>query len=169
MAKQYKIMVALNDTIESWDAVDAAIQLCTHFAPDAYRLLLVYVVALNPVQSLPYLDHLDRAYNIEIIENAQKEVDACKNHLLKCYSGKVNYEFVQVEGEGETGPVIAQYLAESHADLNMLVLGSRNLTGVKKLLQGSVSEYLMHHVTCPVLIVKDKEDTKHVHSPTKNQ
>mgnify|MGYP000436062324 CR=1 FL=1 len=39
-------------------------------------------------------------------------------------------------------------------DVDLLVMGSRGLGAVKRLLLGSVSEYVMHHATCSVLITR---------------
>ena len=60
------------------------------------------------------------------------------------YQGKVNYEFIQVEGEGEIGPLIKEYVDTERPDLSMLVVGTRLLRGVQKLFLGSVSDYLVH-------------------------
>lgn len=45
---------------------------------------------------------------------------------------------------------------ESAADLNadLIVLGSRGLGGFKRLMLGSVSDGVLHHAHCPVLIVR---------------
>lgn len=44
----------------------------------------------------------------------------------------MNYEFIEVEGEGETGPLIEEYINETHPDLDLLVVGTRNLGGLKR-------------------------------------
>ncbi len=54
--------------------------------------------------------------------------------------------------EGVVVDEILNYL-ESHPT-DLLVLGSRGLSSAKRLLIGSVSEALLHHVSCPVLIVR---------------
>lgn len=64
------------------------VNLCVNLKVD-YRLFIVFVVALNPKQSLPYIDHLEKAYNMEIQSNAERDVAQCKEFLHKKYAGKV--------------------------------------------------------------------------------
>ncbi len=52
-------------------------------------------------------------------------------------------------GEGEAGPTLIQ--ASVGADL--LVVGTRRLHGLARMIEGSVSQYVLRHATCPVLTV----------------
>ncbi|MCI4361140.1 MAG: universal stress protein, partial [Thermoplasmata archaeon] len=54
--------------------------------------------------------------------------------------------------EGVIVDEIIGHLEQSPADL--LVIGSRGLSTAKRLLLGSVSDAIVHHATCPVLIVR---------------
>lgn len=53
---------------------------------------------------------------------------------------------------GDTTQSILQYVGENGIDL--IVSGSRGLGGLRGLLQGSVSQKLTSHATCPVLTVR---------------
>lgn len=50
---------------------------------------------------------------------------------------------------GPPGPVLVD--AAAHAQL--LIVGTRDRTGVARLLSGSVSRYCLHHATCPVVAI----------------
>jgi nucleotide-binding universal stress UspA family protein len=53
---------------------------------------------------------------------------------------------------GEPSDSIVSYANENEADL--IVVGSRDISGLKRLLFGSVSEKVSHHSNIPVLIAK---------------
>ena len=59
---------------------------------------------------------------------------------------------VVVEASGPVWNAIVE-TAQAH-DVAMIVVGSRGLSGVKSLLLGSVSNGVVHHATCPTLVVR---------------
>ena len=81
-------------------------------------------------------------------------VKECQSYLER-YSGKVNYQFIKVEGEGEIGPLMEGYIKQQLPDLDMVYVGTRNNGPLKRWALGSVSDYLVHHLITPVCVVKD--------------
>ena len=53
---------------------------------------------------------------------------------------------------GDPAKMILTYSKESDADL--IVMGSRGLGAIKQIIMGSVSQYLVTHAECPVLVVR---------------
>lgn len=53
---------------------------------------------------------------------------------------------------GEIGPVLCEMAARHQADL--VVIGRRGLSGLAEALVGSVSNYVVHHAPCSVLVVQ---------------
>ena len=77
---------------------------------------------------------------------------------LSDYAQKAQNKGVQVEWQwefGEAGIWIRKMSETWQADL--IVLGRRGLSGLKKILLGSVSSYVVQHAACSVLIVPFKK------------
>lgn len=53
---------------------------------------------------------------------------------------------------GEAGPVVCDVAKQNQADL--ILIGRRGLSGLAEVLMGSVSNYVMHHASCSVLVVQ---------------
>lgn len=79
---------------------------------------------------------------------------------------KARFDAAQVTGtiraadsHGEEIPaVILRIAAEENSDL--IVMGTRGLSGVKRLLLGSVAESLLRSADRPVMLVRDTEEAK---------
>ncbi|HEU0193723.1 MAG TPA: universal stress protein [Gaiellales bacterium] len=57
-------------------------------------------------------------------------------------------EALEVQGQP------ADVLLEQGADVEMIVVGSRGLGGFRRLLLGSVSQQVVQHAACPVVVVR---------------
>ncbi|MEM1256003.1 MAG: universal stress protein [Leptolyngbyaceae cyanobacterium] len=76
-------------------------------------------------------------------------------HWLKGYVDKATDQNIPVQARcaiGHPGPLIRNLAQEWGADL--IILGRRGLGGVSEMLLGSVSNYVLHHVACSVLVVQ---------------
>ena len=58
--------------------------------------------------------------------------------------------------QGAPADEILQAAEELHADL--IIMGSRGWGQLKAMLLGSISEHVLHHATCPVLIARATEE-----------
>lgn len=58
--------------------------------------------------------------------------------------------------EGDPGGVICDFAGQLPADV--IVMGSRGRGGVKRALLGSVSDHVVRHAPCPVLITNASDD-----------
>jgi nucleotide-binding universal stress UspA family protein len=64
---------------------------------------------------------------------------------------------VEVEALTVTGQPADALLAQG-ADAELIVVGRRGLGGFRSLLLGSVSQQVVHHATCPVVVVQHPAD-----------
>lgn len=76
---------------------------------------------------------------------------------LRSHAARLHLPAEVVTRPGDPRSVVAGYVDEVGADL--LVVGSRGLSGLSKLLLGSVSSYLVTNVGCSVVVYRPaKED-----------
>lgn len=143
------ILVCVDDTEPSWKAIEFATKISTE---NGSKLQFVYFAGLNPVTKLPYLDNLEKAYNLEIHDESEaKTVLIAKKIKELC---NLPHTFELVEEEGETSQLIEAFVAANAID--MCIVGSRNNGIVKRFVLGSLSDYLVHHLMIPVCVVKSE-------------
>ena len=110
-------------------------------------------------QPFPYLGATGVPLSNLIANEPEKEqmdsVDYTPDHILS--DARVNlsdvlkdvdYELLQ----GQPANEICNYAKEN--DIDLIVIGNRGLSGLKKLVMGSVSDKVTHLAECPVLVVK---------------
>lgn len=86
-----------------------------------------------------------------IVESLVKKA----KEIIEDVKKKANSEGIKAEGivrEGEAFKIIADFARDERADV--IVMGSYGRTGIKRLLMGSVTEGVIGHSPCPVLVVK---------------
>ena len=86
-------------------------------------------------------------YSVECLQSL-------KHHTELACSAGVQADYQQVAGSA--GKTICQVAQQWGADL--IMLGHRGRIGFREFVLGSVSNYVMHHATCSVLIVKPDQD-----------
>ncbi|CAG8563875.1 9624_t:CDS:2 [Paraglomus occultum] len=157
----YKVVVAAENSPISHNAVNFAFDLCSRLSCP-FTLTVVYIIALNPSTNIPFLSNLEKANNLDIQLEAKETVAVLQKYLekFKTLTPRVNYTFVQSEGYGTVGENLTHYITVEHPDTNLLVIGSRDLEGLQKMILSSTSEYVSRHIKVPVVIVKphDKLD-----------
>jgi len=92
---------------------------------------------------------IDEIYK-KATEEATQRVREYQKKLEQYFDNKMECEMVV--GRGETRDEIVDYVESVKADL--LILGSRGLSALKRTFVGSTSDYCVHHCHCPVTIVK---------------
>ncbi|GJP43688.1 hypothetical protein CLOM_g3123 [Closterium sp. NIES-68] len=94
----------------------------------------------------------------DAIETLEQQSEAAARVIVEKYMKKCAVADLDCDWKiavGDEREVICREVMRVCADV--LIVGTRGLSPVKKALLGSVSEYCAHHSACPVIIVKAKE------------
>lgn len=77
--------------------------------------------------------------------------------LAQLVRGDVHREVMPADiAFGDPGAEIVGAAHRMHADC--IVMGSRGLTGIRRVMLGSVADHVLRHAPCPVLVVKEPAD-----------
>jgi len=132
------VLLATDLTAASSEATDRAIELCARLGA---RLLIVNVMDSMRLVGGGAHDRIDQARAeregilVEVVREA-RAAGAAAEFLI---------------WTGDPGNSLVAAAEAERAD--MLVVGSRDRRGAERMLLGSVSDHLVHHAGCPVLVV----------------
>ena len=145
-----KILVPLDGSEHSMHALEVAVQIAKKFDG---KITLVHVYSKVWPLVMPHTTIIPEASVIipKLIEAAREAGVG----ILADGEKKVKAKKVQVETllrEGHTVEEILKTAKEGEFDL--IVVGARGLSRIKEILLGSVSDGVMRHARCPVLVVK---------------
>ncbi len=128
-----RIGVAYDGSAESIRGIEAARGLAAQ-SGGTVRALMVVPIATIPYDE-PVRDRLPDAAKHLVDESSRRE------HGLTDVDGDIAY--------GQPGPELARF----SRDLDLLVVGSRRLGPMDRLIEGSTSDHLMRNAQCPLLVI----------------
>jgi len=123
------------------DSAKRALQRVVDFAGNADRILVVAAAESHARTGIAKGSHLDPSeveQRLGDLEEAQQ------------FFSERGIEAEAVEGQGDPGAVIV----EAAKDADLVVVGSRGLNPIERLLLGSVSSKVVHRAPCDVLVVR---------------
>jgi nucleotide-binding universal stress UspA family protein len=143
MPRIEKVLLATDGSPASEPASEQAIDLATQMG---CRLLVVSVLGASsrPSEAAPEAAPDSRA---SLTSKAQAIV-------AKAKASGVDASFLV--WEGEPGDAIVAAADAESADV--IVVGSHGRSGVSRFLIGSVSDYVVRHAHCPVMVVRGRTD-----------
>lgn len=133
-----KILVAFDGSKSSKKALDISIELAKKFDSS---IQLVSVIAQSDFAALK-----------NEVTSTEESVFYQKLQEKAIKSRKCEVEIKPVIVYGHPADGILEYVKSKNFDL--MVIGSRGLSGTQRIFLGSVSDELSHHSPCPVLIVR---------------
>ena len=131
--------------IDFSSASDEAIQTAIELARRPEEVHVVHVALVPDI--IPYAG--------EVIAPVAPErwLNLAKTHLDDYLKSRPQFAGVTSNVvEGDAGDRIAKFAAEAHADL--IVMSSHGYHGVKRFLLGSVTESVLRHSPCEILVLK---------------
>ncbi len=91
------------------------------------------------------------SFSDRIVEETIEELNTWLQSI-QTYAAEQGVQADYEYGIGEAGKLICDR-AEQY-DIDLIVIGRRGLSGFKEMLLGSVSNYVVHHAPCHVLVVQ---------------
>ncbi len=156
-----KILVALDHSPFCQTVFDEAIKYTQAFQGE---LMLVHVLSAGQAGSssspamplMPFPEYYPgiSASTVELLEKAWQEFENEGLSLLKQYINKAQDAGVEAEirqVNGAPGPSICKAAKDWGATL--IIMGRRGHKGLSELLIGSVSNHVLHHAPCSVLVI----------------
>ncbi len=144
-----KILLPTDGSASSLKAAEAAAEIAQRFEG---QILMLYV--FNPaIVPVPFtgLSGLPMGEGDDMGQYAHKVQSEIEEE-----TGKVLRDFgVEFKTRQELGHPVDRIVSVAHDEQSdLIVMGSRGLGSMKSLLLGSVSDGVLHHAHCPVLIVR---------------
>ena len=143
--EMHRITVAIDGSANGDQALRYAVDLATRYGAE---LTVVAVAPIHPV----YLSPTEPWVSAEVMQSEGEHYRALVDQAVKNAraAGLSNVTGVCLEGV-----IVDELLShlEAHPP-DLFVVGSRGLSTAKRLFIGSVSEALLHHVGCPILVVR---------------
>lgn len=141
-------LVAIDGAPSSEHVLEVACQLGGALG-GAAELHLVHAMPVVPPATASAIGALMTSN--ELLEAGRAILDQASAHAASRFGGRIAGHLVV----GDAAREITQLAASVGADLT--IVGTAGKTGVKRLALGSVSEKVVRHAGCPVLVVRPKD------------
>ncbi len=163
-----RILVAIDQSAASHRAFETALGMAKDLGAE---LILVHALDVFDIASPErprvlvnsYSMHLDRllreSYERQWAEFVDHYESLLRQKREEAWAADVVARYLQPYGR--PGPAICQAAKETRADL--IVVGSHGRKGFSEMILGSVSNYIMHHAPCSVMVIHP--DSQRNHTP----
>jgi len=133
------------------------------------RALYEALALLNTEDSLTMVFYLDNVASQEQVHRAQEHLE----HMTRLVSSVTkrlpssHFTTKLVRGPSDVKAGLCRAVEELQPDI--LIVGNNGTGGLKGLMMGSVSTYLVSHASCPVLVAKELEAEKKMRKEHTNE
>lgn len=148
MGKFLKILVPIDGSQPSMDAFEYAIEMAKKDGAGIIALTVNRIPLSSYGLATPE-GELQSSREKEIVMESEQRFEQLKQHAKQ---NNVELETELINSQMSIDGTIVEY-AESK-DIDLVIMGTRGRSGVKKLLLGSVASAVVTYSPCPVMIVK---------------
>ncbi|MDJ0730323.1 MAG: universal stress protein [Crocosphaera sp.] len=153
--KYQKILVALDNSPLGKKVFEEALSIAKY---NNAALMLLNCLPIETPSTAPYTSLYEGEFNdFSYLMREQLESQASETEKWLRNYGKIAIkQGISTEWDwkiGEPGRWVRDIAKDWPADL--IVIGRRGLTGVSEIFLGSVSNYIVHHAPCSVLVVQE--------------
>jgi nucleotide-binding universal stress UspA family protein len=152
-----RILVPLDGSEHSLRALEMAKQIAKEFG-GKITLIHVYSVAVRPIIVPEPSTFSPGGVSVITVEEASKVAEAVREagrRVLAEGEQKAKAEKVQVETMLVEGHAVQEIVrAAKEGKFDLIVIGAKGISRIRELLLGSVTDGVIHHAACPVLVVK---------------
>jgi nucleotide-binding universal stress UspA family protein len=156
------ILLAIDDSEFSRAATQALVQ---HLSPESTLVHVLHVMELDRMLPPAYDYARGTTYGPDVAahlhsgrHHAERIVGDASRHLQDAH-----FRTTPVVREGDPKRTILDYAATINCDC--IVMGSHGWHGVDRFFMGSVSEGVVRHAHCSVLVVRRRDVTNHAPPP----
>ncbi|MEL7078912.1 MAG: universal stress protein [Cyanobacteria bacterium J06582_2] len=160
-----KILVAIDHSAGSKQVFEKALSIAK---ADGANLILLHVLSMDeggsPSMSRYLVQHKNRCIHVdprimrqanevdnrEWSEFKQKGIELLRSYSKKAIAAGIQTEFTQITGQPSS--TICEFARSCHADV--IAIGRRGHSGLQEMFLGSVSNYVVHHAPCSILLVQ---------------
>ena len=151
-----KILVPLDGSEHSLKALTVAIQIAKKFKGKV-SLIHVYSVSVTPA-IIPEPTTLTPPIPVMTPAEVTKTIEATRKtglNILAEGEQKAKDEGVEVETILREGHIVQEIISTTgEGKFDLIVIGARGVSRIRELLLGSTTDGVIHHASCPVLVMK---------------
>ena len=146
-----RILVPLDGSEHADHALKAAMLIAKEFNGKEINLFHVYSVTAWPI-GMPGISEPTATFPYDqLIEGARK----AGSTILTDAENKAKAEGIQVKKLLKEGHVVEEILRTAReGEFDLIVMGARGISRIKEILLGSVTDGVIRHAPCPVLVVR---------------
>jgi nucleotide-binding universal stress UspA family protein len=146
-----KILLATDGSEEAALAARTAADLADKTGSELHVL---YAAPMPPVASEPSAEEevIKRAQ--QFLDDQVKQIETGGGTVAQAHL-RLSFDILRVS---EARPDEEIVILGEEIDAGLVVVGSRGMGGVRRALMGSISDSVVRHAHCPVLVVRGKEE-----------